>query len=303
MSDDPHAIDVTAWVRRASQDPVAYRQRQAIEIILNAIALAAPLNAKLFLKGGILLGLAYESPRQTTDVDLTATFSADEGIDQWMMTLLNSAFPQAAASLGYADLVVRAQSVRRLPSQRIFTTAEFPALKLKIAFAIRGTNEEQALISGMASSVIDVDISFNEPMKHVQVLRLTGGRELLSYGLMEIAVEKYRALLQQKFRNRSRRQDVYDLDLLIRQGMKDKVVLGDLLQTLLEKCAARQIVPYRESLDDEEIKDRAGRDWNTMHLELDDLPEFEGCYRRVSEFYRALPWGHDQKRKTTGVMQ
>ena len=142
MSEKWHPVDVAAWVERAAQDPVAHRQRQAVEIILNAIAMTVPLNTKMFLKGGILLGLAYGSPRQTTDIDLTAGFATDGNIDDRIGKLLNSAFPRAAASLGYADLVVRTQSARRRPN-RIFMQAEFPALKLKIAYVRRGTNEER----------------------------------------------------------------------------------------------------------------------------------------------------------------
>ncbi|MCY4592169.1 MAG: nucleotidyl transferase AbiEii/AbiGii toxin family protein [Alphaproteobacteria bacterium] len=115
MSEPPHPVDVAAWVARAAQDPVAHRQRQAVEIILHAIAMTGPLNTGLFLKGGILLGLAYGSPRQTTDIDLTAAFAADGDIDARIGKLLNFAFPRTAANLGYADLVLRTQSVKGHP--------------------------------------------------------------------------------------------------------------------------------------------------------------------------------------------
>ena len=39
MSEPPHPVDVAAWVARVAQDPVAHRQRQAVEITLNAIAM------------------------------------------------------------------------------------------------------------------------------------------------------------------------------------------------------------------------------------------------------------------------
>ena len=289
MSERPHPVDVDAWVARAAQDPVAHRQRQAVEIILNAIAMTDPLNTDLFLKGGILLGLAYGSPRQTTDIDLTATFAADGGIDDRIGALLNSTFPRTVASLGYADLVLRTQSAKGRPNN-IFPDAEFPALKLKIAYARRGTNEERALNEGTASSVIDVDISFNEPLNHVQVLELTGGQELYAYGVIDLVAEKYRALLQQIGRNRYRRQDVYDLDVLIPALHADEIEPADILEALLRKCSARRLEPNRRSFDNAEIKNRASRDWNTMDLELDDLPAFEDCYERVATFYRSLPW-------------
>ena len=289
MSERPHPVDVAAWGRarrarscRASATPSSgdHPQRHRHD---------GPLNTELFLKGGILLGLAYGNPRQTTDIDLTAGFAADGDIHDRIGTLLNSAFPRAAASLGYADLVLRIQSAKGRPNH-IFPDAEFPALKLRIAYARRGTNEERALNKGSASSVIDVDISFNEPLNHVQVLQQTGGQELYAYGLIDLVAEKFRALLQQIPCNRYRRQDVYDLDVPIRDVPVDGVAAGDTLLALKEKCSARRLTPNRRSLDDSEVRLRAARDWNTMELEIDELPEFEDCYERVAAFYRSLPW-------------
>ena len=289
MSERPFAVDVAAWVERVAQDPVAYRQRQTVEIVLNAVAMTAPLNTELVLKGGILLGLAYGSPRQTIDIDLTAAFAVDDDVEDRIRALLDSAFPRAAANLGYPDLIVHTQSIRQLPVH-IHRKADFPALKLKIAYARRGTNEERALREGRASSVVGVDISFNEPLNHLQVLELTGGQALYAYGLIDLIAEKYRALLQQVPRNRYRRQDVYDLDVLIRDHLDEGVVLKDVLEALFKKCTARRIRPNSSSLDDIEVKARAGRDWDTMQLELDVLPTFEDCYARVVDFYRSFPW-------------
>ena len=61
----PNAVDVAGWVRKAEADPIAYQQRQTIEVTLNAIAMTGSLNVVMILKGGILMGLAYNSPRQT----------------------------------------------------------------------------------------------------------------------------------------------------------------------------------------------------------------------------------------------
>ena len=88
MSDAIINIDVAAWVERAKNDPVAHRQRQAAEILLNAIALITPPNDKLYLKGGNLMGLVYGSPRQTTDIDFTADpkVSADADVNATIRT-------------------------------------------------------------------------------------------------------------------------------------------------------------------------------------------------------------------------
>lgn len=34
----------------------------------------------MFLKGGILMGLVHDSPRQTTDIDLTTALAAEGGV-------------------------------------------------------------------------------------------------------------------------------------------------------------------------------------------------------------------------------
>jgi hypothetical protein len=287
---DPHLeINVAGWVERAKADPIAYRQRQTVEVTLNAIAMTAALNEKLFLKGGILMGLAYDSPRQTADVDLTTLFKAGPEIDAQIAELMNAAFPRAAARLGYVDLIAKVHSIKRMP-KRIFEDAEFPALKIKVAFAVRGTKQEKALEEGLAPGVIDVDISFNEPLRQLQILELTGGQELKAYSLVDLMAEKYRAMLQQKERDRNRRQDVYDLNRLIESEKIDDGSRAQLLDAFIEKCRSRHIEPTAQSLDDPEIKTRSGKEWETIELEVGKLPKFEDCYATVSEFYRSLPW-------------
>lgn len=289
MSDPVLKVDVAEWVGRVKADPVAHQERQTVETTLNAIALASPLEAKMFLKGGILMGLAYDSPRQTTDIDLTTAFAADHGVADKVRKLLDAALPRAAAALGYADLIVKVHSVHPQP-KAIFTDAKFPGLKLKIASAKRGTNQEKALQKGIAPVKIDIDISFNEPLRQIQVLELTGGQELRAYGLCDLIAEKYRAILQQVPRKRNRRQDVYDLDWLIAGNKIDNLPQAQILDVLVEKCKARQLTPTRASLDDPEIKRRAGAAWNSMQLEIGEVSDFESCFLRVSEFYRNLPW-------------
>lgn len=290
MPDAPLKIKVAEWVSRAEADPTAYQLRQTVEVTLNAIAITVPLNARMFLKGGILMGLAYNSPRQTLDIDMTTNFTSDDNVDREILEQLNSALPRAAAALGYANLLVKASSVKRYPSDTVFKTAEFPALKLKIVSARRKTKQEIAFHKGKAPCVIDLDISYNEPLKQIQVLELTGGQELLAYSLVDLTAEKYRAMLQQEPRNRYRRQDVYDLDLLITENQIDDDCREQVLDAFIEKSQSRHLEPTQDSLDEPAVKERASAEWETMALELGDLPDFEDCFTRVLEFYRNLPW-------------
>ena len=289
MSDPTLKIKVAEWVERARTDPIAYQQRQTVEITLNAIAMTSPLNVNMFLKGGILMVLAYNSPRQTFDIDLTTDLVSNSNVDEIIQGKLDSAFPRAAAALGYANLVVKTHSVKRLP-KTIFEEAEFPALKFKIASAQRNTQQEKALQEGKAPGLIALDISFNEPLQQIQILKLTGGQELRAYSLADLIAEKYRAMLQQVTRKRNRRQDAYDVDLLITDSQIDDACCKQILYAFIEKCHSRHLEPTRMSLDAPEIKNRAGTDWQTMKLEVGELPDFEDCFARVSEFYRNLPW-------------
>ena len=290
MSNPALKIKIADWVERARFEPATYRQRQTTEIILNSIAMTSPLNVKMFLKGGILMGLAYDSPRQTSDIDLTTYLTAESDVDNEILRFLDSTLPRAATTLGYADLIVKTHSVKRLPAKIDFEKAEFPALQLKIAYAQRGTGEESALLEGKTTNAIKLEISFNEPLHQFQVLELTGGRELRAYSLVDLIAEKYRAILQQVTRKRNRRQDVYDLDLLIGDDQIDDSCRAQILEAFIEKCHSRHISPNRLSIDDPEIKRRSGADWHTMKLELGEVPNFEDCFSRVSQFYRDLPW-------------
>ena len=279
MSEPVRKIDVAEWVARAGHDPVTHQQRQTVHVVLKAVALAVPLDRMIILKGGILMGLAYGSPRQTADVDLTASGPVDDGTAGQMEAWLEAALPRAAAALGHAGFITRIHSIKPMPRGR-FETADFPALKVKVRSERRAGTK----------TFVDVDISFKEELRQIEALELTDGNEILAYGLEELVAEKYRAILQQASRRRHRRQDIYDLDLLIAGRDFDDACRRRILDTFSIKCRSRKIEPTRDSLEDPEIRRRSGAEWPTMKLELGELPEFEACFERVAAFYRDLPW-------------
>ena len=291
MSNPVIQIDIGKWVERAKSDEFKYQQRRTVEIVLNAIAMATPIKSRLFLKGGLLMGLAYDSPRQTVDIDLTTSLEVDAEVGQYVQRQLDQALPIAATTLGYADLLVWIHSLRTLP-KNIFVDAQFPALKIKIASAHRSFWDERHMLAGKAPPVlIDLDISFNEPsMSTIQILALTGDREIMSYGLVDLIAEKYRAILQQVPRNRYRPQDVYDLDRLISLQEVGETLQMKIVAEIRRKSRARDIEPHLNALDDPEVKSRSGAEWKMMELDLAKLPDFEESYTKVTEFYRNLPW-------------
>lgn len=287
----PSKIDLAAWVEQATADPLKWRDRQVTEIVLTAISITPELNKGLVLKGGILMSLAFGSARQTGDIDFTAEVDPQPFADD-LRSLLDTAMRRAGASLGYTDLRCRVQRLKRKPREENFEGARAPALQLTIGHAGSGTNEAEALERGKASRVVYIDISFKEQVFRKNELMLQKPSvSIQAYDLTEVIAEKLRALLQQPVRNRTRRQDVYDIDWLITRFSIDQEDKRAILLALMEKSSDREIVPTARSFDDPKVKEFASREWNSMALELgEDLPVFEEAYERVRDFYLTLPW-------------
>jgi hypothetical protein len=282
------AVDISTWIEKARTDPIRYRQRQVTEILLAAISLVTDLKASLYLKGGILMNLVYDSPRNTSDVDFTTTLAPEE-YQPFFQTHLDQGMRRAAARLGYTDLVCKVQSVKTQP--REFVGARFPALSITIGSARRGTNEERRLNEGQAPQTLQVDITFHEPVENIEIIQLDPSGDLNGYALTEVIAEKLRALLQQKQRNRVRRQDVYDIAYLIDRFPLDEKEQAEVLRMFLRKSRERDIAADRDSLSDPEIAARARSQWESMQAELDHpLPDFDASFAAVEAFYRALPW-------------
>ncbi len=292
MSDPaPRVIDIDRWVRQARSDPLAYRERQAIEIVLSAIGSLPDLGSQIFLKGGILMAIFYGSPRTTADIDFTTRLAASADLPGKLREALDKELPRAAARLGFADLVLRVQSVREQPRPFARARLSFPALEVTIAYAERGSAAERHFRQGQGQHTVNFDMSFNEPVHAIEVVRLgEGGPLFRAYALTDLIAEKFRALLQQVTRNRYRRQDVYDIAFLARHFPPGADQRADILAAFREKCAARGIVPSADSLSQPAVREHARAEWDTLKQELADVPEFDACFATVQALYRALPW-------------
>jgi len=58
---------IEEWVSSAPADRMVFRQ--AVHIVLSAIAGSEYLKPKMIMKGGMLLGIRYKSSRFTEDID------------------------------------------------------------------------------------------------------------------------------------------------------------------------------------------------------------------------------------------
>ena len=183
-------------------------------------------------------------------------------------------------------LTVNIHSIKALPPGS-FDTAHFPAVKIKVVHTVRVADEN------VHPLYFDIDISFNEPLQQVRVLRIAEGRELYAYALVDLIAEKYRAVLQQIPRRRNRRQDIYDLHYLTADNEMGASRKCHILEVLRIKCRSRSIEPAPTSLTNPEIGKRSEAKWDSLTLELGQVPAFETCFEQVKALYERLPWKSD----------
>ena len=165
-------------------------------------------------------------------------------------------------------------------------------MKLKIGHAYKGTPKHQRFLAGRSPTAISIDYSLNEELPNVDNVSMGVDGDLLVYSFTDLVAEKFRALLQQATRNRTRRQDIFDLHLLLEHSEPlDEVEKGAILNSLIVKSRARGLEPTRGAMDDDELRGRAERDYYTLESEVEGaLPPFEEAFEMARSFYRALPW-------------
>jgi len=263
--------------------------REAVHTILTAIANDSQLRASMVIKGGILLAIRYQSNRFTKDID----FSTDEMLDKVdpdkLVKKLNNSFIQTADELEY-ELDCRVQSCKVIPANK--PDASFPSVKLTIGYAYKGDKKHVRLMAGQSPSTISIDYSLNELMPNLEILEVGEEKSLRAYAFTDMIAEKLRSILQQVVRNRTRRQDIFDLVLLFEKYPNlDDDEKQRILNSLIEKSESREITPLIDSLDDQDIRKRSQEDYHTLADEIEgDLPDFDETYDAVNEFYKSLPW-------------
>lgn len=279
------SANIEAWV---DESPPSQREfREAVSVILSAITNDQQLREFMVMKGGILMGLRYHSPRFTKDIDFSTTLSLQEIDPERIHRTLDTNMALAAAHLDY-DLVCKVQACKVNPPNR--PNASFPSIELTIGHAYKGTPKHRRLLQGQSPSVVSIDFSMNERILAVENLELGSGQSLRAYGFVDLIAEKFRSLLQQVVRNRYRRQDVFDLVMLIERGISENERIS-ILKSLIEKSISRDMVIDQNSLDDPEVKRRAKADYHTLADEIEgELPDYEESFEKIAAFYRSLPW-------------
>lgn len=280
-------LNLPAWVSRA--EPNKQYFREAVHIILTAISSSAALKSTMVMKGGMLMAIRYNSDRFTKDADFSTQDKYLKGDEQELIAELGRQIDSANETLPY-DTMCRCQRFELRPARE---DAIFPTLTLSIGYAQRSKPRELTrLLNGQAPNIVEIDYSYNEAVLDVEVLRLTDGEELQAYSFLNLIAEKFRSLLQQPTRKRNRRQDVYDLHLLITSNNPlSKDEKNQLLHLVIASCKERGIEANIASFSNTEVKKMAEEGYEDLAPEVDGpLPLFNDAYTRVQQFYEDLPW-------------
>ncbi|MFH1540134.1 MAG: nucleotidyl transferase AbiEii/AbiGii toxin family protein [bacterium] len=284
---DMATFDFKNWIEEGKTEDEK-ELRQAAHTLFVAIGNSPSLNSNMIVKGGFLLVMKYKSTRYTRDIDFSTPDKYEKGCGEEIKRELDKRLVLAVEELDYG-LDCRVQKCKLDPNK---DDATYPTLEMTVGYAGKGSREHARLIKGDSPHILKIDYSFNEPnFLENDVMNITGGGRIETYSLPDLVGEKYRAIIQQKVRNRHREQDAYDIYYLIEhEELDNDEIKAAILKSLIQKSRARVEVS-KHSLDDEETKRRLKSDYDDMASSVEgELPPFETAFKTVKEYYESLPW-------------
>lgn len=281
--------DISSWVNDAEIDKKESSRREAIHILLDAIASSEKLNVQMAMKGGVLLAIKYSSSRHTIDVDFsTSQTSSRIDLDEFIKEL-NKRLMLSSETLTYG-MSCQVQNHKMDPKD---PNATYPTFKIKIGYAYKtDRNNYKKFLNEESNTIIKIDYSFNEIIQNTETLQVGEGKSINTYNYYDLIAEKYRAILQQEQRNRHRSQDIYDIYYILTNfehpNSQDQ---EKILQALIKKSMSRELTIDSLSMRNPEIKRRSKIEYKDLEKTIyDDLPEFEKTYQFIQDFYEGLPW-------------
>lgn len=281
-------IEIDDWIN-AAPDKVQKEFRQAVHIVITAVAASPILPNHLVMKGGILLSIAHHGDRFTKDIDFSLSDAVADLPVETVVDELRVHLTESVEELEY-DIDCRIQSHELRPPD---PKKNWPTLIMRVGYApYSDSRRHSRLISGQSPTVVRVECSYNESILFFEALQIAPGRIINAYTIIDVIAEKLRALIQQPVRDRFRRQDVYDLYKLLKEyGEPSESSSNKILESLKQKSSSRNITIARETLRSSEIKERAAQDYHHLKSEIQGpLPSFEKAYKQVRLFYEGLPW-------------
>jgi hypothetical protein len=281
--------DISTWVNDSSIKVKEKGRREAIHILLHAIASSNFLNAHMAMKGGVLLAIKYGSPRYTLDVDFSTSLKASDLEIDLLKQELDKKLILSAEQLRYG-MSCLVQTLKHDPKD---PNATAPSYKISVGYAYKtDRNNYRRLRKRRSSTALKIDYSFNEIITNPEILHLDQHKSIPIYSYPDLIAEKFRAILQQEQRNRRRSQDVYDIHYLLTNFDKpDDQEKEKILYALKQKSISRNLTVYQDSMGDPEIRKRSEVKYEDLKYDIyEGLPKFDEAYRLIQRFYENLPW-------------
>lgn len=279
--------DIEKWITKA-QDDKEKSFRRAVHVILLAISNSPELRSQMIFHGGLLLALKYKGVRHTTDLDFATKSKLIDVDEKSFLKELQKRLTDSSEILPYG-LACRVQSYKIKPPGE---NKNFQTLEINVGYAYKDGPNYRRLLNNNCTNVIKIDYSYNEINQKIEVLEFFKATNIQAYSLSDFVAEKYRAIIQQKTRNRNRRQDVFDIywliksNLLIGNSIKNKI-----LKSFLVKSASRDLAVNKLILRDKDIIKHSKVEYDSLAQEIDiDLPPFKEAYKIVQDYYESLSW-------------
>lgn len=280
-------IEIENWIN-SSPDNTAKAFRQAVHVVLLAISKSPELKSKMIFHGALLLTLQYGGVRYTKDLDFATTNKRTDIDEDAFLKEMEQSLLESSESLSYG-LACKIQSWRIKPRGE---EKNHQTLEINIGYAYKGTSDHKHLLRNNCTNILKLDYSYNEINQDIEVLELVEGTNIQAYSLSDFVAEKYRAIIQQKMRNRFRRQDAFDIYWLITNGhLKNDDIKTKILRSLKVKADSKGVQVNQHILRDQDIIRRSHAEYETMAQEIEvDLPPFKDVYKMVQDYYESLPW-------------
>lgn len=280
-------FNIEKWITDSPNDKEK-AFRRAVHVILLAISNSPELRSQMIFHGGLLLTLKYKGVRHTTDLDFATKSKLVDVDENSFLKELQKRLTDSSEILPYG-LACKVQSYKIKPPGE---NKNFQTLKINVGYAYKDGPNYRRLMNNNCTNFIKIDYSYNEINQKIDVLEFFKGTNVQAYSLSDFVAEKYRAIIQQKTRNRNRRQDVFDIywliknNLLIGNNLKNKI-----LKSFLIKSDSRNLEVNKLILRDKDIIKHSKTEYASLAQEIDmDLPPFKETYKIVQDYYESLPW-------------
>jgi predicted nucleotidyltransferase component of viral defense system len=280
--------EISAWATANNITVIEARVRFAQYAIPRAITQSRDLSSSLVFKGGNALDFVWRSNRSTKDLDFSAELT-DFGPDlvSARMVIARLFTDSLNAVRPLLQVACRLQQIVQQPPGIDKT---FITYRLSTGYALPDQERVRARIdAGQPSDqTIKVDVSVNESICEDVLVDIAGRLPLRVSTLEDIVAEKLRSLLQQPLRNRTRRQDLLDIAVILKSETQldhQKVV-----DFLWRKARIRNISVSRSAFRSLEVLDRALVDYAELAATTRQLfVPFEEACDLLSRFVDFLP--------------